>query len=139
MPRTEPDPLGGEFKWRLRAELNRVRPVYSTPRYLSSAPRRVRAWRLAPAVLAAGVLGMLGLTAYAATGSPNPVVWTQQIVTKIEPSAAPESNPITTPSEAPEPNVVPPAAASDQPEPRPSESPESSDGDRSGSSDQGDR
>ena len=134
MPRTDPDPLGDGFKWRLRAELDRVRPRYSAPRYLSPARHGIGAWRFAPPGLAAGVAGMIVLTAYAATGSPNPVVWTQQIVTKIQPNVAPEASPSLAPS--PEPSSHEAGPAPDQPteRPEPSETPEPSDGDHSGDS-----
>lgn len=109
MSRTDPDPLGDGFKWRLRAELNRSQPRYSSPRYLSPARRRIGTWRFAPAGLAAGVAGMLVLTAYAATGSPNPVVWTQQIVTRIGPNVT-ESSPTPQPESEPSPRVGAPGA-----------------------------
>jgi hypothetical protein len=138
MPRTDPDPLGDGFKWRLRAELNRVRPRHSAPRYLSPARHGIGAWRFAPAGLAAGVAGMIVLTAYATTGSPNPVVWTKQIVTKIQPDVAPESSPA--PSREPShhedrPAPAPPTHAAQPTErPEPTETPEPSDGDHSGDS-----
>lgn len=138
MPRTDPDPLGDGFKWRLRAELNRVRPRYSAPRYLSPARHGIGAWRFAPAGLAAGVAGMIVLTAYAATGSPNPVVWTQQIVTKIQPNVAPVSSPGSASSSEPShheasPAPAPPTRAAEPTErPEPTETPEPSGGDHSG-------
>ena len=102
-----------------------MQPRYSSPRYLSHARRRIGTWRFAPAGLAAGVAGMLVLTAYAATGSPNPVVWTQKILTTIEPVVVPESIPTSAPSLAPTPHeAVPPPAD----EPEPTERPEPSDG-----------
>jgi hypothetical protein len=129
MPRTDTDPLGDRLKRRLRAELDRVQPPSSSPRYLVSPRRRVAVWRVAPAALAAAVVGMLGLTAYAATGSPNPVVWTQHIMTRIAPnSAPPETTPATpglTPSSHPEPAAPAPATHEAQPpeQPEPSEEP----------------
>ncbi|HET7419950.1 MAG TPA: hypothetical protein VFL27_06180 [Candidatus Dormibacteraeota bacterium] len=125
MPRTDTDPLGDGLKWRLRAELNRVQPPYSSPRYLVSARHRVAVWRVAPAALAAAIVGMLGLTAYAATGSPNPVVWTQQIMTRIQPNSAPESTPAT-PGFTPTSRAVPPAPAPPTHEAEPTEQPEPS-------------
>lgn len=83
MPKTE-DLLGPGFEWRLRAALDRVRPPHSAPRYLSAtatATLRTALWRAAP-VVAVGVAGLL-LTAYAATGSPNPVIWTQNAASAI--------------------------------------------------------
>jgi hypothetical protein len=124
MPSTDTDPLGDGLKRRLRAELDRVQPPSSSPRYLVSPRHRVPVWRFAPAALAVAVVGMLGLTAYAATGSPNPVVWTQHIMNRMEPNS-PESTPATpglTPSSHPEP------AAPAQPthEAQPTERPEPS-------------
>ena len=149
MPKTDTDPLGEGFKWRLRAQLDRVTPRYSPPRYLAPARGRIGAWRFAPVGLAAGVVGMLGLTAYAATGSPNPAVWTQQIVTRIGPGEAQPPSPSAEPSEhpaAPEasdgdrpPTARPEPTATSEPTVRtqPNESPEPGDGEQSGS--RGDR
>ena len=117
MPSTDPDPLGDGFKWRLRAELNRIRPPYSSPRYVSGARHHIGAWRLAPAALAVAFVGMLGLTAFAATGSPNPAVWTQQIVTRIDPS--PVSSPSPVASDSPSPHVAAPAPPTQRAEPTP--------------------
>lgn len=128
MPKTEADPLGFQLKWRLRAELDRVRPRYSPPRYLSPVRNSVAVWRIAPAALATAIVGMLGLTAFAATGSPNPVVWTQQIVTRLEPTAAPVPNDETqspTPSSQPAPAAPAPPTHQVQPteQAEPSEEP----------------
>ena len=124
MPRTDSDPFGDGLKWRLRAELNRVQPPYSSPRYLSTARHSVAVWRVAPAALAAAIVGMLGLTAYAATGSPNPVVWTQHIMTRIEPNSVPESSPaMTSPTPA---HVAPAAPAPPSHQAQPTEQPEPS-------------
>lgn len=134
MPRTDQDPLGEGFKWRLRAELNRVVPRYPSPRYLSPAARhRLGPRRIAPVGLSAGVIGIVALTAYAATGSPNPVVWTERIVTTVQPNATTEGGSSPAPSPAPSQHAVapPPAAPpTDQAEPtphaEPSEGPEGS-------------
>jgi cell division septation protein DedD len=132
MPRTDQDPIGEGFKWRLRAELNRVVPRYSSPRYASPTARHLLgAWRIAPVGLSAGVVGILALTAYAATGSPNPVVWTERIVTTVQPNVTTEASPSPAPSPPPsEPAEAPPAAAPPahdaEPTPEPSERPESS-------------
>lgn len=129
MPNTDLDPIGDRFKWRLRSELNRITPRYSPPRYLAAPRRRAGPWRFAPAGLALGLVGMLGLTAYAATGSPNPVVWTQQIVTRMGPNGS-ESSPAAEPSSEPAPRLVAPEAPSPNREseptsrPQPSQSPE---------------
>ena len=85
MQKTEGDPLGPGFGRRLHRELDRIQPGRSLPRY---ATRRRRPLRLAPIALAGGIAGMLALTAFAATGSPNPAVWTQRVVTVIETNSA---------------------------------------------------
>lgn len=126
MPRTDTDPLGDGLKRRLRAELDRVQPPFSSPRYLSSSRHRVAVWRVAPAALAAAIVGMLGLTAYAATGSPNPVVWTQHIVTRIAPNSAPSEPTLATPGVTPSPHQVPAAPAPPTHEAEPTERPEPS-------------
>ena len=87
MPKTEDDPLGPEFIRRLRGELDRVQPRPSSPRYLAASGRRVT-WRLAPAVLGVSLVGILALSLFAATGSPNPIVWSERVVTVIHPNAA---------------------------------------------------
>jgi hypothetical protein len=138
MPKTEDDPLGRRFDTRLRAELDRVQPRWSSPRYL--APARIRAWRLAPAALAVALTGLLGITAYAATGSANPAVWTERVVTVIHPalpSSTPESTqppivpragPPVAPIHAATPEPTEKAEPTEQPEPtnrpEPSDSPE---------------
>jgi membrane peptidoglycan carboxypeptidase len=133
MPKTDGDPLGPHFGWRLRAELDRVQPPFSSPRYLSkNAGRRVGAWRFAPIALAIGITGILGMTAWAATGSTNPAVWTDRaksIINAASPSPVPESTPTPATPPAPAPPVrQAPAAPSEQPEPsnrpEPSGSPE---------------
>ncbi len=132
MSSTDQDPLGEGFKWRLRAELNRVVPRYSWPRYTSAAARhRLATWRIAPVGLTAGVIGIAALTAYAATGSPNPVVWTERIVTTVQPNGTTEAGPSPAPSPSPsEHEVAPPPAAPPtheaEPTPEPSEGPEGS-------------
>jgi hypothetical protein len=126
MPKTDKDPLGPGFAWRLRNELDRVQPLYSSPRYLSpSAVVRVAAWRLAPVVLAVALTGILGLTAWAATGSTNPAVWTERVVTVIHPALpSPTSEPAATPSEAMPPAAPrPPATALPAQQPEPSGEP----------------
>jgi len=147
MPKTDTDPLGPYFGWRLRAELDRVQPPFSSPRYVQT--HRVGAWRLAPAVLAIGIAGILGLSAYAATGSANPAVWTERAVTVIHQAPpSPTSEPIQPPSQ---PKAAPPVApkptqraeSTEPPEPtnrpepsespEPSQSPEPSGGDHEGS------
>lgn len=100
------DPLGGGFRWRLRAELDRVRPPYSSPRYLAPGRDGTGAMRLATAVFAVAVVGILSLSAYATSGSPNPAEWTKRIVTRI---GANESNPPPIASASPSPLAAAPA------------------------------
>lgn len=141
MPRIDPDGLHPTLIARLRAELNRVRPPQNQPRYLSvGAP--THAWRLAPIALAIACTGILALTAFAATGSPNPAVWTNRVETVISPpSPSPESESTSTenqqqPVPAPPPSHKPTAQPTQRAEPSSSpehESPEPGD-DRSGTS-----
>lgn len=143
MPKTEPDELDAGLRARLRAELDRIRPPAALPRYASSSPS-VRAWRLAPVVLAVAFTGILALTAVAATGSPNPAVWTNRVETVINPPspspeveaspAAPQSHtnqpaPPTTKPESPEATSKPEANETPEPShsPEPSETPEAGD------------
>jgi hypothetical protein len=134
MSRTDRDPLGEGFTWRLRAELNRVVPRYSFPRYGSPAARHLPGtWRIAPVGLSAGVIGIVALTAYAATGSPNPVVWTERIVTTVQPNVTTEPGPSPAPSPpstqravAPPPPAPPTHQAQPTPHAEPSEGPEGS-------------
>jgi outer membrane biosynthesis protein TonB len=136
---------------RLLAELDRVEPPWSSPRYLTAKTRPVL-WRLTPAALAVAIGGIVALSAYA--GSPNPVVWTQHVVTVVHP---PEASPTPTPAqrvsnptpseppeqdESPEPSPPPEQHESPQPtqSPEPHESPEPSgehSGSDSGSTDRG--
>ena len=118
MSNTDPDGLHPTLIERLRAELRVVRPPSSRPRYLTAgAP--IRAWRLAPLMLAIAFTGILALTAFAATGSPNPAVWTNRVETVINP---PSPNPESEPSG--QPHVVAPAAPTARPTAEPSELPE---------------
>lgn len=88
MSNTDPGGLGPGLKARLRAELDRIRPPATPPRYLASG-WSLRAWRLTPVALALAFTGILALTAVAATGSPNPVVWSQRVQTVINPPPSP--------------------------------------------------
>src|SRR4030088_474963 len=83
MRMTTRDAVNPVFEWRLRAALDRVTPPWSPPRY-QTARALARPWRLAPVVVAGAATVLLALTATAATGSPNPVVWTQRATTTIE-------------------------------------------------------
>ena len=146
MPKTEDDPLGPGFVRRLRGELDGIRPRPSSPRYVTQGgPVRLR---IAPAVLAVSLVAILALSLFAATGSPNPVVWSERVVTVIHPNdanpsptATPEEHrgaPAATPGEednhnsSPEPSERPeptkPSEPTEQPEPtdgpEPAESPE---------------
>jgi hypothetical protein len=119
------NPLGPGFEWRLRAVLNRVQPPHNTPRYLSAtATRTLRTVivRAAPAV-AVGIAGLL-LTAYAATGSPNPVTWTQNAASAINSvTHGPEPTPTAEPSSAPvQQPVQPQSQPISKPEPARTES-----------------
>jgi hypothetical protein len=142
MSKTDPDELDPLLEARLRSELNRMRPPDGEPRYLTS-PTPIRAWRLAPVMLAIAFTGILALTAFAATGSPNPAVWTNRVETVINPptpSPSPESEPAEShsqgapaalpthePQESPEPTSSPqhesPEPSDDQHAPNPSPSP----------------
>ena len=139
------DPLGPGVESRLRAELDRVQPRFGTPRYLSYRQRPV-AWRFAPAVLVASVISMLALTAYVATGSPNPADWGHDVVTIIQtgsttptPSEHPTLKPTPSPEEpSPKPSQEPKEHQSPEPsEPAEHESPEPSDGHSGGGSGDG--
>lgn len=125
MPKTERDPLGPSFQWRIRSALDRIEPPPSAPRYAIASPRAARPLRFARVGLASGITGILALSAFAATGSANPAVWTQRIVTTIrpippvvEPSPSPEQTPPpATKAVAPAvPAHTPNAQASQQPE-----------------------
>ena len=143
MPKTDGDPLGPEFERHLRGQLDRVQPRFSSPRYLAGAGRP--ALRLAPAVLVLSLVAILGLSAYVATGSPNPVVWTEHVVTVIHPNPAsptPSASPqeqrggtVATPSQDQNHKTTPEPADRAEPterpepagQPEPAESPEPTD------------
>ena len=99
MPITENDDLGPGFGRRLSAALDGVTPpspAVSGARYKSVPRRAGLQWRLAPA-LAIGIgAAAMALTAVAATGSPNPAVWTERAGAAIEsvghhPGASPKA------------------------------------------------
>ena len=144
------DTLGPELESRLRSELDRIQPPHSSPRYLAARTRPINL-RLAPALLAASVISILALSAFVATGSANPVVWGERVVTVLQPSTASPSagqddhrgGPASTPSQSPartsplpteraEPTETPQANESPEPEqsaePAQSPKPEPSDG-----------
>ena len=127
MPNTDPGGLDSGLKARLRAELDRIQPPATPPRYLGSR-WSFRTWRLAPVALAAAFTGILALTGVAATGSPNPVVWSQRVQTVINP---PSPSPTNEESPAPAQSHTEeqaPAGHQESPEPAesagPAESPE---------------
>ena len=136
-----------ELRRRLTDALDKVQPPYSAPRYLAARPPSL-AWRLAPAVLAVTALSALVLSAYAGTGSPNPVVWTERVVNVVEPPApsptpeptqpagrqTPSSKPAPSHAESPEPGQSPEPRQS----PEPSDDHESSPSPSATSSDSGD-
>jgi hypothetical protein len=131
MPKTDDTKLGPDFEDRLRAELDRVRPAASLPRY-TSAGMRIPSWRPAPAMLAIALIGILALAAWAATGSANPVVWTQRVETVINPTApspdSTETQPNAGPSSEPQhhASAEPTEKAEPTSQPEPGESPEPS-------------
>jgi hypothetical protein len=104
MPNTEHDPYDRGFEWRLKAALDRVTPPSSSPRYASTVMGGARAWSLGPALVAAGAtMLLLAVSATAATGSANPVVWAERAGTTIQsvghtPEAAPSSEPGSEPA-----------------------------------------
>jgi len=121
------DPLDPRLASRLREELDRVQPPHSAPRYLSAHTRPI-ALRLAPAVLVASVISMLALSAYVATGSPNPADWGHDVVTIIQSSSTtPTPSVRPTPTHAPEQESTEKPGEQESPEPSGHQSPEPSD------------
>jgi outer membrane biosynthesis protein TonB len=113
-----------ELRRRLTQALDGVQPPYSTPRYLAARPRPL-AWRLAPAVIAVTALSGLVLSAYAGTGSPNPVVWTEKVVNVVQPPAPSPGPEQTQPArhESPSPKAAASTPSHDE-SPEPAASPE---------------
>lgn len=96
-------PIAPGFDWRLKVALDRITPPAVMPRYAMARPK-FRPWRLAPIALAGAATILLALSATAATGSANPVVWSQRAASTIEavghaPEAAP--NPAPSPQQSP--------------------------------------
>jgi len=121
MSKTDHDALDPLLEARLRAELSAVRPPSSPPRYTTAAAP-IRAWRFAPVALAIAFTGILALTAFAATGSPNPAVWTNRVETVINPpSPTPSSQSEPAESESP---VAPTTVPVHRPPVPPTEGPE---------------
>jgi len=121
MPKTD-DPLGPGFEWRLRAALDPVQPPNSTPRYQSvtALGGMHAALRHVAPVVAIAVAGLL-LTAYAATGSPNPVIWTQNAASAINsithgPEASPAAEPTSAPVQMPSRSSSQPSSEQEKPE-----------------------
>jgi len=101
-----------------------------------------RSWRLAPALIGAGAVAAMALSAAAATRSPNPAVWTERAVSTIQSvSHIPDNNPNPPENNAPAPrgaapvtqpggtsHATPPSTRSAEPSdrPRPSERPDES-------------
>lgn len=144
MSKIDDDPLGPGFRWRLRAALDPVKPPFSPPRYQTVRHRPI-AWRVAPAMLAVAAIFGLSVTAFAATGSPNPAIWTQRAVSAIDSAAhAPQTTPAAQSASEPsdEPTKAAPAAPATsthehegQSQSEPRESPEPASNRSSGSSD----
>lgn len=107
MPIPERETLGPGFERRLKAALDRFvppSPRLSSARYRSAMPGRPgRPWRLAPALIGIGAAGM-ALTAVAATGSPNPVIWTQRAGSVIQSVSHPVASPKAAQSPRPQPS-----------------------------------
>jgi hypothetical protein len=146
-------PIAPGFDYRLKVALDRIKPPSVMPRY-AMARQTFRPWRLAPIALAGAATVLLALTAFAATGSANPVVWTERAASTIgsvghapeaAPSLAPSPEatsdrkaPVAAPTHKPAPKASPKAQPTEHPEesPRPvsNASATPSDEDHSGSS-----
>lgn len=86
---TEGGKLGPAFDRRLRASLDMVvppTPHLTGARYRSTMQpiRSGRVWRLAPALVGIGAIGIMATGATVATGSTNPAVWTQRAASTIK-------------------------------------------------------
>jgi hypothetical protein len=112
MPITERGTLGPGFEHRLKTALDSVVP--SAPlfaRYfLTTTSRSSRPWRFASALVGIGAMGVMALSAFAATGSPSPAVWGQRAVSTIQSvSHIPESSP-NQPSPTPDARLAAPVS-----------------------------
>ena len=101
MPITDRGRLGPGFERRLKTALDSVVP--SAPlfaRYFVTTPAQSgRPWRFASALVGIGAVGVMALSAFAETGSANPVVWTQRAASTIQSvSHIPETSPPPSPS-----------------------------------------
>lgn len=107
MPIPEQNTLGPDFDRRLKAALDKVAPpspLLSNARYRTAAAMLPgRAWRLVP-VLVAVVAAGAALSAAAATGSANPVVWTQRAGSAIESVSRPVASPKVAHTPRPQPS-----------------------------------
>ena len=123
-------PIAPGFDWRLKAALDRITPPPVIPRYAMAKP--FKPWRLAPIALAGAATVLLALTAVAATGSANPVVWSQRAASTIEaaghthetppsPTPSPEKSPSTSRSA---PAAAPTHGSTSKPTAKPTERPE---------------
>jgi hypothetical protein len=140
--------LGPGFERQLKAALDSIvprTPNFANARYRSAGwARSSRPWRLAPALIGTGAILLMAVSAAAAaTGSPNPAVWTQRATSTIQSiSHIPENSP-NPPQQnpAPEPRgaapVIQPTGSNHNPptsgrqaepteKPQPSEKPEDS-------------
>ncbi len=130
MSKTDHDPIGPGFEWRLKAALDRVTPPSSNPRYAATAMGGARTWPAGPALLAAGAaMVLLAVTATAATGSPNPAVWAERAGSTIQSVSHPSE---TVPSPEPSPerplqtphSAVPAQPTHDEHEPEATQTPD---------------
>jgi hypothetical protein len=127
-------PIAPGFEWRLKIALDRVTPPSGLPRYAMSK-RTFRPLRPALATaLAVSVTVLLALSATAATGSANPVVWSERAVSTIQavshlqeppPTQAPvpQRTVKTAPAPAPEHSSESTSASEPEPTDRPEHSP----------------
>jgi hypothetical protein len=115
---TERSTLSRPFERRLRAALDRIvppTPHFAGARYRSMIlpGRSGRIWRLAPALVGIGAIGIMATSATVATGSTNPAVWTQRAASTIKSvSHIAQSKPGPVQSPKPKPSQ---GAASSQP------------------------
>jgi hypothetical protein len=104
--------LGPGFERGLRAVLDAVAPpsmLTSNARYGSA--RLGRPWRLASALVGVGAVGAVAVSAFAATGSPNPAVWTERAASSIQSvTHIPEASPTPPQSPAPDPRLSAPVS-----------------------------
>ncbi|HXM38063.1 MAG TPA: hypothetical protein VN908_05305 [Gemmatimonadales bacterium] len=143
-------PIAPGFDWRLKVALDRIKPPSVMPRY-AMARTAFTPWRLAPIALAGAATVLLALSATAATGSANPVVWSQRAASTIEavghapetspsPAPSPERSPNTVrsapaaaPTHAPESKAAPKPATTDHPKESPRQTPTDDHSDQSSS------